>query len=210
MAWIDYKAGKEDKQIKITATFAPPGYPEKVKSEATINVKPLEYDATLTVKGSYKKTESSSFKEANGWGDSERTSDLNELREASFYIPLKMTDAYDVEAQNLRYEYYLPLEINLSHFNASYKSTEHRSSIASDQGSTTTILKNKAASDHKLSMKEILMQNNIVMTSDLKTGKVMKIDLDGFPIEFTWKETVDTHTESWWQPPPPTGSRNNR
>ncbi len=205
VAWVDYKAGKEDKQIKITATFTPPGYTEKVKGEATINVKPLEYDATLTVKGSYKKTESSSFKETNGWGDSERTSDLNELREASFYLPMKMTDAYDVEAQNLRYEYYLPLDINLSHFNASFKSTEYRSSIAPDQGSVTTVTKNRTSSDQKMPMKEMLMQNNIVMTLDLKTGKVLKIDIDGFPVEFAWKETVDTHTESWWQPPPPPG-----
>lgn len=205
VAWIDYKAGKEDKQIKITATFSPLGYSEKVTADATITVKPLEYDATLTVKGSYRLTENSSFEEKNNWGTNESSYELNELREASFYIPLKMENSYDVEVQNLRYEYYLPLDINLSHFNAGYRRKEFRSSIGSDQGSKTTVLKNKISTVPKLSVKEVMLQNFIVMTLDLKTGKVLKIDIDGFPVEFTWKETIDTHHESWWQPPPQPG-----
>lgn len=205
VAWIDYKAGKEDRQIKITATFTPPGYSEKVTADATITIKPLEYDATLTIKGSYKKTEKSNSETKNSWGDNETNLELTDFREASFYVPLKMVDAYDVEVQNLRYEYYQPLDINLSHFNATFKSMEYRSSIASDQGSKTTVLKNKTATDRKISIKEVLLQNNIVMTLDLKTGKVLKIDLDGFPVEFTWNETIDIHKESWWQPPPQPG-----
>ncbi len=205
VAWIDYKAGKEDKQIKITATFTPPGYSEKVTADATITVKPLEYDATLTLNGSYRKTEESHSKTKNSWGDNENTLEAEEYREASFYIPLKMVNAYDVEVQNLRYEYYQPLDINLSNFNASFRSTEYSSSIAPDQGSKTTIIRKKTASDRKISIKEILLQNNIVMTLDLKTGKVLKIDLDGFPVEFTWNETIDIHKESWWQPPPQPG-----
>ncbi|MBE0678790.1 MAG: hypothetical protein IH592_08495, partial [Bacteroidales bacterium] len=149
------------------------------------------FDAILKVTGSYKKTEKSSVGEENGWGISERTHNLDETREAILYVPLKLENAYDVEAQNMRYEYYLPLDINLSHFNASVRSTEYRSSIGSDQGSKTTILKNKITTNQKLSIKEIMLRTHIVMTSDLTTGKVIKIDLDGFPVEFTWKETVD-------------------
>jgi hypothetical protein len=205
VAWIDYKAGKEDKQIKITATFTPPGYSEKVTADATITVKPLEYDATLTLKGSYKKTEKSHYETKNSWGDNENTLETEDFREASFYVPLKMVDAYDVEVQNLRYELYQPLDINLSHFNASFKSTEYQSSIAPDQGSKTTIIRKKTASDRKISIKEVMLQNHIVMTLDLKTGKVRKIDLDGFAIGFTWNETIDIHKDSWWQPPPQPG-----
>lgn len=205
VAWIDYRAGQEDKQIKITATFTPPGYSEKVTTDATINVKPLEYDATLTVKGSYKRTEESSYTQKNSWGTNETTFETNELREASFYIPIKMEISNDVEVQNLRYEYYRPLDINLSHFNAEYTGKEYRSSIASDQGSKTTILRNKDSSDPELLIKEVMLQTFIVMTLDLKTGKALKIDIDGFPIGFTWKETINTHTESWWQPPPQPG-----
>ena len=205
VASIDYKAGQKDRQIKITATFAPPKYPEELKAEATITVKQFEYDATLTIKASYNKTENSSSKEANGWGYSERTHDLNESREASVYVPLKMENAYDVEAQNLRYEYYRPLDINLSSFNAYFRSKDYNSNIGSDEGGKTTILKHKIASDQKISLKETLLQLYIVMTLEMKTDKVMKINIDGFNVEFTWKETVDTHHESWWKPPPSPG-----
>ena len=205
VAFIDYKAGQKDRQIKITATFTPPKYPEELKAEATITVKQFEYDATLTIKASYNKTENSSSKEANGWGYSERTHDLNESREALVYVPLKMENAYDVEAQNLRYEYYRPLDINLSSFNASFRSKDYNSNIGSDEGGKTTILKHKIPSDQKISLKETLLQLYIVMTLDMKTDKVMKINIDGFNVEFTWKETVDSHHESWWKPPPSPG-----
>ncbi len=205
VAFIDYKAGQQDKQIKITATFTPPGYPEKAKGEATINIKPLEYDATLTLKGSYNKTESSSFKQAMGWGDSEITHELNENREASIYVPLKMEKAFDVEAQNLRYEFYRPLDINLSSFYASHRSKNFKSDIGSDEGGKTTVLKNKIPSDQKVSLKETMLQLDIMLTIDLKTDKVVEINMDGFTVEFTWNETVDTHHESWWKPPPAPG-----
>jgi len=205
VAFIDYKAGQKDKQIKITATFTPPKYPEELKAEATITVKQFEYDATLTIKASYNKTENSSSKEDNGWGYSERTHNLNESREASVYVPLKMENAYDVEAQNLRYEYYRPLDINLSSFNASFRSKDYNSNIGSDEGGKTTILKHKIPSDQKISLKETMLQLYIVMTLDMKTDKVLKINIDGFNVEFTWKETVDTHHESWWKPPPSPG-----
>ena len=205
VAFIDYKAGQKDRQIKITATFTPPKYPEELKAEATITVKQFEYDATLTIKASYNKTENSSSKEANGWGYSERTHDLNESCEALVYVPLKMENAYDVEAQNLRYEYYRPLDINLSSFNASFRSKDYNSNIGSDEGGKTTILKHKIPSDQKISLKETLLQLYIVMTLDMKTDKVMKINIDGFNVEFTWKETVDSHHESWWKPPPSPG-----
>ena len=164
-----------------------------------------KFDAILGIKGSYRKTEKSAFQEDNAWGKSERTHELKENREATLYVPLQLENSFDAEAQNLKYEYYRPLDIHLAGFNASVRDREYRSSVASDQGSETTILKSKVASDHKVSMKEVMLKNNIVMTSDLKTGKVLKINIDGFPLEFTWEETVDTHTESWWQPPPQPG-----
>lgn len=164
-----------------------------------------KFDAIVRVKGSYSKTEKSSFQEDNAWGKGERTHDLHEHREGTVYLPLKLEYAYDVEVQNLKYEYFLPLDIHLSSFNASSRSKEYRSSIGSDQGSETTIMKNRTATNQKLALKEIMLQTYIVLTSDLKTGKVIKIDLDGFPVEFTWNESVNTHTDSWWKPPPQPG-----
>lgn len=49
VAWLDYKAGQQDKQIKITAIFTPPGYPETVMGEATITVRKEEGDFNGTI-----------------------------------------------------------------------------------------------------------------------------------------------------------------
>jgi len=52
VAFIDYTAGEKDRQIKISATFTPPGYPEEVKGGAIITVKKPEgeFTGTLTYK----------------------------------------------------------------------------------------------------------------------------------------------------------------
>lgn len=58
VAWIDYKAGQNDKQIKITATFTPSGYVETVTGEATIKVLGIEgYSGTITIIKSWDYTE---------------------------------------------------------------------------------------------------------------------------------------------------------
>ena len=52
VAFIDYTAGEKDRQIKISATFTPPGYPEEVKGDAIITVKkPVgAFTGTITYK----------------------------------------------------------------------------------------------------------------------------------------------------------------
>ncbi|NLE35303.1 MAG: hypothetical protein GX622_09380 [Bacteroidales bacterium] len=52
---------------------------------------------------------------------------------------------------------------------------------------------------------EIVNRGGQDISFDLKTGKVLKIEIDGFPVDFTWKETIDTQHENWWQPPPQPG-----
>jgi hypothetical protein len=49
VALIDYRAGEKDRQIKISATFTPPGYPEEVKGDAVITVKKPEGDFNGTI-----------------------------------------------------------------------------------------------------------------------------------------------------------------
>lgn len=198
IAWIDYKAGQQDKQIKITATFTPPGYPEEVKGEATINVKPLEYDATLTIKGSYRRRQSSSYKDPpGGTCTGNGTFSLQENIDASFYVPLKMEDAGDMPILNQRWEYYRPLDINLSSFNASIRTRTYAYLDCKGNGHRTTMTKNKNPVNRKVPEKDYLLKSNIILIIDKKTDKVVKIATGGFPVEFLWDETEKTTGVEW-------------
>jgi hypothetical protein len=209
VAWIDYKAGQKDTQIRITATFTPPGYPEEVKGEATINVKPLEYDATLTVRGNYKKTQSSSYNEASGTGVSDGTYNLNESREASFYVPLRFENAYDVPIQNQRWEFYRPLDINLSNFNASVRIRYYDHAESSSGGFRQTVTTTKTPVNRRVAAKEYLLQSNIILIIDKKTDKVVKIATGGFGVEFEWTGN-ETATGREWSVDPPKEKPINR
>jgi len=197
VAFIDYKAGQQDQQIKISATFTPPGYPEEVKGEATINVKPLEYEATLTLRGSFTNTVRSSYSRKQSDGVERGNYSLDERSEASFYVPLKLDNSGDMPMFNQRWEYYRPLDINLSSFNVYYRMKEYDYSNHSGFGFEKTTTKNKKPLNRHIPEKEYLLKSNIILIIDKKTDKVVKIATGGFPVEFYWDETEKTTGRSW-------------
>ena len=197
IAWIDYKAGHNDKQIKISATFTPPGYPEEVKGEATINVKPLDYEATLTLKGRFSNTQISSFTNKHSDGIEKGNFSLTERSEASFYVPLKLENSGDMPMFNQRWEYYRPLDINLSSFNASYRLKDYDYASHGNFGFEKTRTINKNPVNRKIPEKGYLLKSNIVLVIDKETNKVVKIITGGFPVEFQWDEIEKTTGRSW-------------
>ena len=197
IAWIDYKAGQKDKQIRISATFTPPGYPEEVKGEATINVKPLDYEATLTLKGRFSNTQKSSFTNKHSDGIEKGNFSLTERSEASFYVPLKLENSGDMPMFNQRWEYYRPLDINLSSFNASYRLNDYDYASHGNFGFEKTRTINKNPVNRKIPEKGYLLKSNIVLVIDKETNKVVKIITGGFPVEFQWDEIEKTTGRSW-------------
>lgn len=75
-AIIEYKAGQKDRQLKITATFTPPGYPEKAKGEGVITVKKPEGDFTGTI--TYKRSVHWKDESEQPAGNSSMSVDLDE------------------------------------------------------------------------------------------------------------------------------------
>jgi hypothetical protein len=197
IAWIDYKAGQKDKQIRISATFTPPGYPEEVKGEAIINVKPLDYEATLTIRGRFTNTENSSYSRKQNDGIERGNYSLFERTEASFYVPLKLENSGDMPMFNQRWEYYQPLDINLSSFNASYRLKDYEYSSHGNYGFEKTRTINKNPVNRKISEKNYLLQSNIILIIDKETSKVVKIVTGGFPVEFHWDQIEKTTGRSW-------------
>ena len=199
VAFIDYKAGQQDKQIKISATFTPPGYPEEVKGEATINVKPLEYEATLTLRGSFTNTVRSSYSLKQSDGIERGNYSLDERSEASFYVPLKLENSGDMPMFNQRWEYYRPLDINLSSFNVYYRLKQYDYSNHNGSGFEKTTTRNKRPLNRHIPEKEYLLKSNIILIIDKKTDKVVKIVTGGFPVEFYWDE-IEKSTGRRWTP----------
>ena len=197
IAWIEYRAGQKDEQIRVSATYIPPGNSEGIKDEATITIKPLEYDATLTIKGDYRKTVKSSYRDQHSDGVSDGTFDLQETRDASFYVPLKMENAGDMPILNQRWEYYRPMDINISRFNASFRSRQYAHGQHGGFGFRTTKISTKSPVNQKVAIKEYLLQSNIILIIDNKTDKVVKIATGGFPVAFKWTGAEITDTEAW-------------
>ena len=193
VAFIEYKAGQKDRQIKIAATFTPPKYPEELKSEATITVKPLDYEATLTIKGSYSKNENNSFEKKTQDGIEKEDYSMQERQEASFYVPLKLESAGDMPLLNQRWEYYRPIDINLTSFNASHRMTKYEYYNSSGgYGHEFATIRNKKPLNRQIPGQEYLLQSNIILILDKNTDKVVKIVTGGFPVEFHWDETEKT------------------
>ncbi len=198
VAFIDYRAGQRDREIKITATFTPPKYPEELKSEATITIKPLDYEATLAIRGSYAKTESDSFEKKYNDGIEKLTYNMQERVGASFYVPLKLESSGDMPILNQRWEYYRPLDINLTSFNASHRMTRYEySNSTSGFGHESTKIRTRKPLNSHIPEKEYILQSNIILIIDKKTNKVIKIATGGFPVDFQWAETEKTTGRSW-------------
>ena len=197
IAWIYYKAGEKDKQIKISAVYTPEDNSPAVKNEAAITVKPLEYEATLTLDGTSTNRVRSSYTRKQSDGIERGNYSSDERTGASFYVPLKLENAGDMPMINQRWEYYKPLDINLSSFKATYRSKQYDYSSHSGFGVEQTIIKNKNPLKSQIPEKEYLLRSNIILIIDKKTDKVVKIATLGFPVEFYWDETENRTGRSW-------------
>jgi len=108
-----------------------------------------------------------------------------------------MENAGDMPILNQRWEYYRPLDINISRFNASFRSRQYAHGQHGGFGFRTTIIKTKSPVNHKVAVKEYLLQSNIILIIDNKTDKVIKIATGGFPVAFEWTGAEIMDTEGW-------------
>jgi hypothetical protein len=179
------------------AKFIPEGYTIEYIDEATVTVKPLEYEATLTLDGSYTNTVRSSYSRKQSDGVERGNYSLDERNDAAFYVPLKLDNSGDMPMFNQRWEYYRPLDINLTQFNASCMMRRYEYANFSGYGHETTSIRIKKPLNRHIPEKEYLLKSNIILIIDKKTDKVVKIATGGFPVEFYWDETEKKTGRSW-------------
>jgi hypothetical protein len=196
IGWIEYKAGEKDKLIRITAIWES-GTGHIFRDEATITVKPLEYEATLTISGSSLTTERSSYYRKQSDGVERGNHSLDERSAAAFYVPLKLDNSGDMPMFNQRWEYYRPLDINLTQFNASYLMKDYEYANFKGFGHEATTIRIKKPLNRHIPEKEYLLMSNIILIINKETDKVVKIATGGYPVEFHWDETESRNGRSW-------------
>ncbi len=197
IARLEYRAGEKDKEISIMATFIPEGSAIEYVDEATITVKPPEYEGTLTINGNSTKFVRSSYDRKQSDGVERGNYTLDERNEASFYVPLKLENSGDMPLLNQRWEYYRPLDINLTTFSAYSRSKKYDYANHKGFGFEKTVYVNRNPLKRQIPEKDYLLRSNIILVIDKKTDKVVKIVTGGFPVEFYWDETRRTTGRSW-------------
>ena len=197
IARIEYRAGEKDKEISVMATFIPEGSAIEYVDEAKIIVRPFEYEGTLTINGNATKFVRSCYDRKQSDGVERGNYTLDERNEASFYVPLKLENSGDMPLLNQRWEYYRPLDINLTSFNAYSRSKKYDYADHKGFGFEQTVYVNRNPVKRQIPEKDYLLRSNIILVIDKKTDKVVKIVTGGFPVEFYWDETRRSTGRSW-------------
>ncbi len=203
---LNYKAGDDDKKISITASYQPVDYPDKADGKASVTVKPLEYDATLTLKKKFVKRVTFNKEESKTGDDcntnTKKKRQFNETIESTIYVTLKLIESTDMPMYNQRWEYYEPINVDLSTFNLF--SNDNRLDFSNSTGydcasggyETTTTTKKQ------IRKKEIEGKGQIttvpwIVTFDNETGKALKIIPAGYGVAYEYDETEKFHTSTW-------------
>ncbi|MCP4123497.1 MAG: hypothetical protein GY751_17240 [Bacteroidetes bacterium] len=201
-----YKAGNDDRNINITASYQPEDYPDKAEGKATISVKPLEFDATILLK---KKIEHRIVYELErSWSDdfcaNTTTSDrkYNEVIDASIYLTLKLVESTDMPMYNQTWEHYEPLNVNLSTFSVSSKDKKvdyHNSTgyECASGGNETTVRIDKRVGKKEIEGQEVIGAIPWIIAFDNETGKAVKIMPAGYSVAYEFEETNSYHSISW-------------
>lgn len=162
---------------------------------------PLEcdqYEAILTIEGKYVRNSTSSYSRNDANGTERGKHELNEINEASFYVPLELERADDVPMFNQRWEYYRPLSINLSSCHISSREQDHRYASHKTGGFDQIMTRFKDPLNLEISGKETLVpMSNIILVIDKETDKVVKIVTGGYAVDFYWHERYQLKGEQW-------------
>ncbi|WP_297766631.1 hypothetical protein [uncultured Muriicola sp.] len=198
-----YKAGNNDKMINITASFQPVDWPDKVEGKGTIRVKPLEYDATLTLKATYEQKIEFDTEEITTNKNCESTIGkgrrLNEKIESSIYVDLKLIERAEMPMYNQTWEYYEPINVNLALFNLF--SNDKRADYGNHTGNNCAEVRyeTNVQTQKTLKNKEIEGVTNAVwiVAFDNESGKALKIIPGGYDISYEYDEKEDMNSVIW-------------
>ena len=200
---LNYKAGDKDEKITVEASFQPPDYPDKAVGKGSVVVKPPEYDAAVTVKKTVRKEILKEIKGDSSDGQcqthTEDNYDLDETIDASIYIQLKLTQVADMPIYNQRWEYYTPINVNISGFSIQHFENHMIYGNVSGAGCAVGGSETHVTVTHQPGMRKINEPtfSPWIMAFDNKTGKAVKMMPAGYGIEYDMTVTEDMESRRW-------------
>ncbi|MBW1673280.1 MAG: DUF3578 domain-containing protein [Deltaproteobacteria bacterium] len=203
---LSYKAGDKDEKLVVKASFQPPEYPEKAKGSGDVIIKPIEYDATLTLKKKVVKEKRISFEDEHfdkPCNVHEKESlKFDETIQASVYVALRLKESADMPIFNQRWEYYTPVHVNLSNF--TLYSVKEKSTYSNSTGKTcatgghkTTEEIQKQLRTQKIEGAGTLASVPWIVVFNKKTSKAIKIIPAGYNIAYTFQQKEKTDISTW-------------
>lgn len=162
-----------------------------------IDINPI-YETRLIIKGRYIRNSNSRHYNEDENGVERMRSELNELQEATFYVPLELERSDDMPIFNQIWEYYRPKSISLSGCNIySRKRTDEYVSYKTGHGHESTSSTIREPLGLQICEKETALKSNILVIIDKETGKVVKALPGGFAVDFNWHERYQLTGRSW-------------
>jgi hypothetical protein len=179
-----YKAGSEDRNIHITASFQPEDYPEKVEGKGSITVKPVEYEARLIITKNLNRVLQTNREDVKKENVNHRQ--LNETINASATVYLKLIQTQEMPLFDQTWEYYQPIQVSISSFNCNYKETKHMSTPDSETHVDIT----RITTTNKIEGEEYISQfPPWMLVIDNESEKAVKLIPAGYAIEYEYNET---------------------
>lgn len=201
---LHYKAGNKDERITVSASFQPEDYPDKAEGKGTVLVKPPEYDATITITKTTRKqslTENHDSKTDRD-GCTTKIDDVRRIDEnvnATIYIQCRLSHKADMPIYNQTWEYYEPINANLSDFTLTYDESHNMYGSFSGAGCAnggyeTEVKKRYNVVEPHLNEPPVGMW---IVAFDNQTGKAVKLMPGGFSVAYDLDIVSDLSSRQW-------------
>lgn len=168
------------------------------------NIKISCYDGTLTLRKEVKKKIFSERSEVHGKCKEEKIKrhQLDEQIQTTVFVPLKLKQATDMPIYGQRWEYYMPVNINLRSFNLSSKEVRYSYSninnvSCASGGHETTVTTNTMSTKNEIEQKNVFLNTPWIVVFDNKTNKAVKIIPAGYSIGYDTQTTEKMETALW-------------
>ena len=164
------------------------------------------WDATLVVKKKVIREEVKDKSEDSFNGNckshNEEHYKLNETIDASVLVALELEYSVDMPIFNQTYEYYKPIDENISYFNYTSSDSKilngnHSGSGCAKVGDKTTVQKQRTLNNSEIQGKGTITETRWIVAIDNETQKAVKIIPAGYDLDYQITEKESMHSVVW-------------